>query len=84
MKTRCKFRCNRVGRIETWNGREMVVAHSAELSPVTGKGSEENELFWEATPSGSLKVDTIKDANFEVGKEYYLDITLVEDNSESS
>jgi hypothetical protein len=38
-------------------------------------GSPENKAFWEATPSGELSVSTVKQDVFEVGTEYYLDIT---------
>jgi hypothetical protein len=38
-------------------------------------GSEENQSFFAATPNGDLSVTGVKDDLFEVGKEYYLDIT---------
>lgn len=53
---------------------------SIEMSAVTS-GSDENKAFWRWTPAGTLKMDCLNpeaSAQFEVGKEYYLDITLAE------
>lgn len=75
MTTRCKFRCTSKVRTEAEHG----VFSTIELYPVTG-GSEENESFWEATPQGKLEFGTVNDsaaAEFEPGKEYYIDISLV-------
>jgi hypothetical protein len=50
------------------------------LSPVAS-GSEENEKFWQYTPSGLIELQTTNlDAlnQFEVGKEYYIDFTKAE------
>jgi hypothetical protein len=43
-------------------------------------GGDENKVFWEATPSGTLKVTTLnsKGRSFEVGKYYYVDISEVD------
>ena len=45
------------------------------LAPVYG--SEENKVYWDATPSGSLNVSIVRDKGklFEVGKSYYVDIS---------
>lgn len=44
-------------------------------------GSEENKKFFAATPSGSINLGTINPeaaAQFEPGKEYYVDFTPAE------
>ena len=50
------------------------------LSPVVN-GSAENEQFYKYTPGGNLILSTINQAafdQFEVGKEYYVDVSLAE------
>jgi len=45
------------------------------------KDNEENTAFWQATPSGEIKLNTInKNAGdyFELEGEYYIDFTKVE------
>ena len=70
---RCKFTCQSVTKRKGWrDGDEFHF--DAEFSAVTG-GSEENNEFWAATPSGTLKVSTVKADVFEPGKDYYLDIS---------
>lgn len=69
---RAKFRCTSVTKREGWGAHKVL--HAAKFVPVT-TGSEENEKFFAATPSGSLEVDTVVPDVFEVGKTYYLDFT---------
>jgi len=71
---RAKVKCVAVTQREGW-GKVPIVFH-AEFAFVSG-GSEENKAFWEATPSGTLKLDCTHTQFFEVGKEYYLDFTKV-------
>ena len=72
---RCKLRCLEV--------KDRLDCVRVELKPVIAKspsypgGSEENAKFWAATPSGTLKVGTVRADHFEVGKDYYLDLTAV-------
>lgn len=50
---------------------------SITMAPVFG-GSEENNRFFNATPSGSIQLGVINAeaaAQFEQGKEYYVDFT---------
>lgn len=50
---------------------------SVKLTPVMS-GSEENKRFYKYSPSGSCELQSINleaMAQFEVGKEYYLDFT---------
>ena len=50
------------------------------MLPVT-TGSEENKEFYKWTPGGELTLSTVNGAaaaDLQVGKEYYLDISLAE------
>lgn len=69
---RCKFVCVEMGKRVGWG--ENKVLHHAVLTPV-GSGSEENKKFFAATPSGKLEVSSVVPDAFEVGKEYYIDIS---------
>lgn len=51
------------------------------LHPVM-MGSEENKAFWNATPAGDITMyitNPTAFSAFEVGKEYYVDFTQVEE-----
>lgn len=73
MSTRCKFVCIS----KTIRGAGEQEQKSFEFTPVTG-GSDENKSFWKWTPSGKLEFSCLNpDVEFEVGKEYYLDLTPV-------
>lgn len=66
MATRCKFVCN------FKDDRAKCVY----LVPVYS-GSEENKKFFAYTPGGQLNFNTLNEAafaEFETGKEYYIDI----------
>lgn len=66
---RAKFRCV--------NKETLTEGFKVNLQPVT-YGSEENEKFFRYTPFGMLEMGTINAeaaAQFEVGKEYYIDIS---------
>lgn len=68
---RCKFKCTNIE--EVLNEGARVV-----LEPVT-HGSKENEEFFKYTPYGRIEFGTINIESakqFEVGKEYYIDISL--------
>ena len=70
MPTRAKFRC--IEEITKVDGKAYT------FSPVTGH-SEENKQFFKFTPYGKLEMGIVNPAvQFEVGKEYYLDITIAE------
>lgn len=72
MSVRAKFKCDSVeGKAD--DGSVSVIR----LSPVY-TGSAENEQFFKWTPSGSISIGTINPAaaaQFEVGKEFYVDFT---------
>ena len=72
MTTRCKFVCQSKREYKHWD-RAKGNLYEYEFSAVTS-GSEENQQFFEATPSGSLKVSTVRDGSFEVGRDYFLDL----------
>jgi hypothetical protein len=76
MKTRCKFKCTQISIME--GSGSTPILHSVKFQPVYGNGdpNHENTKFWTWTPGGSLDLNTIKPQGFEVGKEYYLDISL--------
>lgn len=70
MKTRCKFVC--VSKEIRGGGENQQ--HRFEFTPVSG-GSDENKNFWKWTPSGKLEFSCLNpNIDFEVGKEYYLDL----------
>ncbi len=72
---RCKFKCDSIETLTYGKG----LIYNAKMSPVFSQDPEsENKKFWEATPLGAFTVGTVKVMPFEVGKEYYLDITPVE------
>ena len=88
MTTRAKFRCDTITRREggyndtvqgviTWVPQEVT---SIEMSPVyhNDDPDHENTKFWEASPSGSFKLDCVNPKAVEMfkpGNEYYIDIT---------
>lgn len=73
--TRCKFTCQSVTKTKHWQdaGRFLFTAKFSAVSD----GTPENKAFFEYTPSGSLEIGMYKEDAFEVGKDYYLDVTLV-------
>lgn len=77
MTTRAKFKCDSVTKTKHWNAAEQEFNYSARFTVVYGD-SEENKKFFIATPSGTIEISTIVSDNFEPGKEYYVDFTLVQ------
>lgn len=69
---RCKFKCFQ-------NSNNDKGEHTIRLHAVY-EGEGENKKFWKYTPSGMLEFQCINDEasiQFEVGKEYYIDISEV-------
>lgn len=72
MSVRAKFKVTE--KVITEQGDKIT------LQPVIG-GSHENEQFFKWTPYGKIEMGTINpeaSKQFEVGKEYYIDFTKVE------
>lgn len=70
--TRCKFVCVSKNAKEA---KDQPTSYDVQLQAVTD-GSEENKKFWQYTPSGYLTFNSINADKFQVGKEYYIDISL--------
>ena len=65
---RCKYRC--LGVHTRWNGGSTV-----ELAPVlASERHPENAIWWDATPSGEIKIETGSECLFEVGAYYWVDL----------
>lgn len=74
MTVKAKFVVNRVERSLHWD-RTKGEVQTIVMSPVTS-GSDENKQFFEATPTGEIKLGTVNAeaaAMFELGKEYYVE-----------
>jgi hypothetical protein len=72
---RAKFKVTSITRREGWSGvKEM---QDINMSVVTS-GSDENKKFFASTPNGEIRVGCANPeavAQFELGKEYYVDFT---------
>jgi hypothetical protein len=86
MSVRAKFKVTSITRSESSRRNQETgqydpcELHSIEMSPVFGNGdpNHENTKFWEASPSGHLKLGCVNEEaakQFELGKEYYIDFT---------
>ena len=93
MSVRAKFKVDSITRTRSHvvvgreeNGKAIYgpgEVHTVELSPVYANGdpNHENTKFWDASPSGSIKLGTVNAAaaaQVELGKEYYIDFTPAE------
>lgn len=95
MSVRAKFKVQRIESTQHQRARkgpdgkpdysdtETVEMRTVVLSPVYGNGdpNHENTKFWEASPSGEIKLGTINPAaweKFDLGREFYVDFTLAE------
>lgn len=92
MSVRAKFKVVRfeaqehmkhLGKSETGAHRyERTELRTIVLAPVYSDDPDsENRKFWEASPSGEIKLGTINErawAEFELGAEYYIDFTRAE------
>lgn len=68
---RAKFRC-----VTKTTNADGPAKYSYLFFPVySSDPASENKAFWDATPSGELKMTCILSEAFEVGKSYYLDFT---------
>lgn len=71
MRIRCKF------VVREASPKDGQGPHTARLEAVHA-GSSENEHFFAATPSGHLGLSVLREQNFVVGEEYYLDLVRAE------
>lgn len=72
---RAKFHCNAIAEVDGDSGGYQIC-----MFPVYC-GSEENEKFYELTPSGIINLSVVKKETaelFKEGKEYYVDFTECE------
>lgn len=69
--TRAKFECVSVTKRKGWG--EHAFVYDAELHAVTGSETEENKSFFAATPSGNIRLGTVRDDHFVPGRAYYVD-----------
>lgn len=86
MKVRCKMVLNtitmRLGQKPLYDaagkhaGYESRMLYDAAFSAVYSTNKDdENKKFWDATPSGKFEVATIVEMPWEIGKEYYIDVS---------
>jgi len=88
MSVRAKFKVRLIERStysrskKDGDGVDRLVDYEMQtivLSPVySNDPSSENRAFWNATPSGEIKLGTINmeaAKHFELGREYYIDFT---------
>ncbi len=87
--TRCKFYVTDIGtrlgtkKVVDEAGKEKWIpapVFTVKLAPVYGNNdpNHENTKFWNASPCGSFELGTINEgaaAIFELGREYYIDIS---------
>lgn len=61
---------------------KFVEMRTLVMSPVySSEEGSENKRFWDASPSGEIRLGTVNQAAweaFELGKEYYIDFTSAE------
>jgi hypothetical protein len=76
MTVRAKFKVQSIERVEAYGGEAVTI----KMGPVYSSSPDsENHAFWKATPSGNIILSVINPeaaAQFELGKEYYIDFTL--------
>jgi hypothetical protein len=89
VRVRAKFA---VTRLETtgyagagggYGRRQWIEQVTIVMRPVySDKAGTENKKFWDATPSGELRLGTVNAAaaaHFKPGREYYLDFTAADE-----
>lgn len=87
---RCRFQCQAVGAVIGGTiyekkddgtddftkavGRQTLF--NVKLAPIhSSDPKSENKACWNSSPSGSLELNTITQDVFEIGKDYFIDIT---------
>lgn len=81
MTVRCKFKCISAETQDKslWDETHQEhigdgPAYAYKFQVVYG-GSPENDRFFSSTPGGTLEISAVRKQEFEVGKEYYLDLS---------
>lgn len=80
MMVRAKFTVREITRTKHWDKSKGEI-QTIVLSPVISDGNEENKKFFEATPTGEIKLGTVNEAaarQFELGKSYFVDFSPAE------
>jgi hypothetical protein len=80
MAMRCKFLCTAVTKRSAggWHTEPKVdFLYEVEFQAVYSS-SPENKAFFASTPTGSLKFSAVNGDRFVPGREYYLDLSMVE------
>lgn len=86
MSVRAKFRVDSITQHSTgkWVDNKCVAVEmrTVKLMPVySSDPNHENKKFWDATPTGAIEIGCANleaAAQFELGKEYYVDFTPAE------
>lgn len=89
-RVQCKFTCTSITKRKDYQSTALI--YDAEFQAVTrdsyrgrvftdresfDAAMAEDETFWAYTPSGTIKVGTVKADVFEVGKDYYVEFLTV-------
>lgn len=79
MNVRVKFYCTSVtkmigGKYNEEGKYESGVVYDYKFN-VVSSGSDENRNFFASTPTGTMQFSSVRDDLFEIGKEYYSDLT---------
>jgi hypothetical protein len=76
---RAKFYVQRVEKTKYGHAPNQQEMTTLVLAPVySAEPGTENKTFWDATPTGEIKLGTVNKAaadQFELGEEYYIDFT---------
>lgn len=82
--TRCKFYCSsKTERLATVYEKDETTGRPEGKTVsvwdfqfhVVGEGTPEDNLFFASTPTGEMKVTTVRNDTFKIGQKYYLDFT---------
>lgn len=78
MTVRAKFRVQSITETKHWESAKGNL-FTIQMNPVSS-GSDENKRFFEATPSGEIKMAVQNEVGkrFPVGAEFYVDFTPAE------
>lgn len=78
IRTRAKFICQRIEDQKYQGGQTTKII----LTAATAYNSPEDKPFWDATPSGTIELQTVNRqavAIFEPGKAYFVDFSRIDE-----